>query len=176
MGSTIDCPDYISINFCDITHFIKMNKELMFSSKNMEWETPPELFKTLDREFNFYGDLAANKDNTKCESYWSTVSGGSSLNIDWCVLAPGRYLWLNPPYGKSLKDWVKKCDEEAQDGAKIVALLPARTDTKYFHDHIYRKYEIRFLKGRIKFLKDGEAQDAAPFPSMLVIFEKKENE
>jgi site-specific DNA-methyltransferase (adenine-specific) len=164
-----------------------MNKELMFSSKNHEWETPDDLFKMLDMEFNFKLDLAANKHNTKCKRFISE----DSLSKDWLFsrddialetstgykynLRENGYMWLNPPYGKSIKDWIKKCDEEAQKGAKIVALLPARTDTLWFHNHIYRKYEIRFLKGRLKFKLNGEEQDAAPFPSMIVIFEKKED-
>jgi phage N-6-adenine-methyltransferase len=146
-----------------------MNKELMFSSKNQEWETPPDLFKMLDMEFNFQLDLAATRDNKKCIKWCSEYT--NALIIPWVGAVDG-YMWLNPPYN-NLKEWVKKCDEEAQKGAKIVALLPARTDTKAFHDHIYRKYEIRFLKGRIKFLMNGVQQDAAPFPSMIVIFEKK---
>lgn len=161
-----------------------MNKELMFSSKNHEWETPDDLFKMLDMEFNFVRDLAADKNNTKCYDFFSHTldeyhRGGipcDSLKQDWAEGFGFAYQWLNPPYGREVKDWVKKCDEEAQKGAKIVALLPARTDTKWFHDRIYRKYEVRFLKGRLKFKLNGEPQDSAPFPSMVVIFEKKTNE
>jgi site-specific DNA-methyltransferase (adenine-specific) len=162
-----------------------MNKELMFSSKNQEWETPADLFKMLDMEFNFIWDLAASITNSKCKNYIGKVGiktnfttgvksevRENSLTVDWGSITDG-YLWLNPPYGRGIIDWVKKCDEEAQKGANIVALLPARTDTLWFHNHIYRKYETRFLKGRIKFLMDGVQQDAAPFPSMIVVFEKK---
>ena len=148
----------------------------MFSSKNQEWETPADLFKMLDMEFNFQVDLAARDCNTKCKRYYGgsyMVGIGDSLIVDWALANPDCYCWLNPPYGRGIIDWVKKCDEEAQKGAKIVALLPARTDTLWFHNHIYRKYETRFLKGRIKFLMDGVQQDAAPFPSMIVVFEKK---
>lgn len=150
-----------------------MNKDLMFSSKHHEWETPDDLFRMLDMEFNFKYDLAASKYNTKCANYFGLdlpMGGLNSLQMNWHTTK--GYLWLNPPFGRGVKEWVKKCDTEAQEGAKIVALLPARTDTKYFHDHIYRKYEIRFLKGRLKFKLNGEEHDAAPFPSMLVIFEK----
>lgn len=154
-----------------------MNKDLMFSSKNQEWETPPDLFKMLDMEFNFVYDLAATPNNKKCNLFYGKDDTGifqDSLLVDWFLITKERYMWLNPPYNK-LSVWVKKCDEEAQKGAKIVALLPARTDTKTFHNHIYRKYETRFLKGRIKFLMNGVQQDAAPFPSMIVIFEKKKD-
>ena len=153
-----------------------MNKELMFSSKNQEWSTPKDLFKILDMEFNFQWDLAASSNNTKCKSYFS-IEDGSALDIDWyeyfneCNI--NGYLWLNPPYGRSISEWVKKCYIESQKGVKIVALLPARTDTKWFHSYIYKKFDIRFLKGRIKFLLHNEEQDAAPFPSMIVIFDKQ---
>lgn len=154
-----------------------MNKEVMFSSKNHEWETPGDLFKMLDMEFNFLVDLAANQSNKKCDFFYGPDDSEiyqDALKADWSSITKERYMWLNPPYGHSIKEWVKKCDEEVQKGARVVALLPARTDTQWFHNHIYRRYEVRFLKGRIKFLKDGVEQDAAPFPSMIVIFEKNE--
>lgn len=150
-----------------------MNKELMFSSKNQEWETPNDLFKILDMEFNFVYDLAANKDNTKCKNYFGLdlpMNGLNSLDMSWFDI--NGYLWLNPPYGRNIGKWVKKCYYEAQKGAKIVALLPARTDTKWFHNYIYKQFETRFLRGRLKFLLNGEEQNSAPFPSMIVIFEK----
>ena len=86
--------------------------------------------------------------------------------MNWEII--NSWKWMNPPYGREIKDWVKKASEHG----KVVALLPARTDTRYFHDHIYNKenVEIRFIKGRLKFLSDGKAKDAAPFPSMVVIF------
>lgn len=153
-----------------------MNKEVMFSSKNQEWETPDDLFKMLDMEFNFQMDLAANEENAKCKVF--VTEEMDSLKFDWLNNFGTRCMWLNPPYGRGIKDWIKKCDEEAQKGAKIVALLPARTDTKWFHNHIYRKYEVRFLKGRIYFEINGKPildkngkPTAAPFPSMIVIFE-----
>jgi site-specific DNA-methyltransferase (adenine-specific) len=146
-----------------------MNKDLMFSSESSEWETPDEFFDILDMEYNFQVDLAASESNKKCNLFFSQED--NALDKVWSLYH--GYLWLNPPYGKTIKDWVEKCDEQAQQGAKIIALLPARTDTRWFHNHIYKKYEVKFLKGRLKFLLNGEMQNAAPFPSMLVIFEKK---
>ena len=75
--------------------------------------------------------------------------------------------YFDPPYGSAIKLWVKKCYEEAKKGALVVMLIPARTDTSYFHDYIYNKAEIRFLRGRLKF---GEAKQSAPFPSMVVVY------
>ena len=82
-----------------------------------------------------------------------------------------KNVFVNPPYGRELSKWVEKCYNESLDSnGKIVMLIPARTDTRYFHKYIYHKSEIRFLKGRIKFLQNGEALNSAPFPSMVVIY------
>jgi phage N-6-adenine-methyltransferase len=139
-----------------------MVSQTLFSSKSDEWETPQKLFYELDQEFDFYVDLAATKENTKCP-FWLD----DSLNQPWHTVK-SHWMWLNPPYSKS-KEFIKKAYEESLKGANIVMLLPARTDTKAFHDYIYKKPNviIRFLKGRLKF---GNAKNSAPFPSMVVIF------
>jgi site-specific DNA-methyltransferase (adenine-specific) len=94
-----------------------------------------------------------------------------ALSMNWCALfvdVKNHFMWLNPPYS-NIKDWVKKCYEENLRGAKIVLLIPARTDTKYFHQYIYHNVnaEIRFIKGRLKF---SDSKNSAPFPSMVVVF------
>lgn len=128
----------------------------MMSSKTSEWETPQELFSKLDDEFKFDLDVCATHENAKCMNYfWKDVDG---LKAQW-----SKRNWMNPPYGREIGKWVKK----ASENPLTVCLLPARTDTKWFHEYIYGKAEIRFLKGRIKFSNKGPA----PFPSMLVIFE-----
>ena len=132
-----------------------------FSSKTDEWETPQNLFDELDREFRLSWDVCATDDNTKLPKWWTKKDDG--LSKDW----RGLRCWMNPPYGRDIGRWVKKASE---GGAKIVvALLPARTDTKWFHDYILGKAEIRFLKGRLKF---GNSKNSAPFPSMVVVFNK----
>jgi site-specific DNA-methyltransferase (adenine-specific) len=143
-----------------------MNKELMFSSKDMTWETPKEVFQELDKEFNFTLDPCCSKETAKCDKYYTPQENG--LIQDWSK----DVVYVNPPYGREIVDWVRKSAEEASKGAVIVMLIPARTDTRWFHDYIYNKAEIRFLKGRIKFLQGGKQKDAAPFPTMLVIFKK----
>lgn len=145
-----------------------MNSAL-FSSKSEEWETPQDFFDSLDREFHFTLDACANKANAKCEKYFTKEENG--LLKDW----RGHTVFCNPPYGrKTTGEWVKKCYEEAQkQGTEVVALLPARTDTKFFHEYIYGKAEIRFVKGRLRF---GGSKDGAPFPSMVVIFRKKKGD
>lgn len=87
--------------------------------------------------------------------------------MDFCRIGGGKRVFCNPPYGRELPKWIKKCHDEARNGALVVMLIPARTDTKAFHEFIYHKAEIRFIKGRIKF---GDAKASAPFPSMIVVF------
>lgn len=129
-----------------------------FSSKTPEWETPQDLFERLDSEFYFTLDVCANSENHKLPAYITKEDDG--LKVKW-----GGRNWMNPPYGREIGKWVKKASENPM----TVCLLPARTDTKWFHDYIYKKdnVEIRFLKGRLKF---GDSKNSAPFPSMVVIF------
>lgn len=139
-----------------------MNTELMFSSKTPEWATPQYLFNELNGEFNFTLDPCATKENAKCKKFYTKQDNG--LIQDW----GGYNVFCNPPYGSEIKHWVKKCSEEGKKKDTIVVMLiPARTDTRYFHEFIYHKAEIRFLKGRLKF---GDSKNSAPFPSMLVIY------
>jgi len=134
---------------------------VLFSSKTDEWETPQALFDELDREFGFTLDVCALPENAKCDLFFTPETDG--LSQSW----KGHICWMNPPYGREIGKWVKKAYEESQRGATVVCLLPARTDTRWFHDYIYGKAEIRFLRGRIKFVG---AENSAPFPSMIVIY------
>lgn len=136
---------------------------VMFSSQKEEWETPQPFFDELDKEFNFTLDPCATFENKKCERFFSKEKDG--LLQDW----GGETVFCNPPYGsKKTADWIKKC---AQEGSKpnttVVLLIPVRTDTRAFHDFVYKKAEIRFIRGRLKF---GNSVNTAPFPSMVVIF------
>lgn len=135
-----------------------MDTALHFSSKTIYWETPIEFFKELDKEFNFKVDVCATKENAKCPIFFSEEDDG--LSKEWTGVC-----WMNPPYGREIKKWVKKASESKK--ATVVCLLPARTDTKWFHDYILGKAEIRFIKGRLKF---GGSPNSAPFPNMIVIF------
>ena len=132
----------------------------MLSSKDMDWETPQDFFDKLNKEFHFTLDPCATKKTAKCKKYYTKKDNG--LNKNWS----NETVFCNPPYGQEIKHWVKKC---AEANTKVVMLIPARTDTIYFHEYIYSKAEIRFIKGRLKF---GKANNSAPFPSMLVIFNK----
>ena len=137
-----------------------MNKAL-FSHKSCEWSTPKELFDQLDAEFHFELDVCATSENAKCSRYYTVADDGLSKPWD------AETCWCNPPYGTLVSAWVAKAAQSANEGRTVVMLLPARTDTRWFHDYIYGHAEIRFIRGRLKF---GGSKNAAPFPSMIVIF------
>ena len=140
-----------------------MINKALFSSDSAEWETPQDLFDELNEEFKFTIDVCANDDNYKVVPHYSKLN--DAFDNNWKEDSSNDWKWMNPPYGREIKDWIKKASEEK----KVVALLPARTDTKYFHEYIYKKpnVEIRFIKGRLKF---SGSKNSAPFPSMIVIF------
>jgi len=137
-----------------------MNTKVMFSSANELWSTPKYFFDSVAKEFPFTVDVCALPENAKCKTFFSPDVDGLAQN--WKGVC-----WMNPPYGRVIGKWVEKAYRSAKDGAVVVGLLPARTDTKWFHDYIYGKAEIRFIRGRLKF---GEAKWNAPFPSILVIW------
>lgn len=138
----------------------------MFSSSSDRWATPQDFFDKLNDEFHFTLDPCADETNHKCEKYFAKEQDG--LLQDW----GGETVFCNPPYGnKETGIWTKKCYEESlKPNTTVVLLIPARTDRKSFHDYIYGKAEIRFVKGRLKF---GNGKHPAPFPSMVVIFKKE---
>ena len=133
----------------------------MMSSNTPEWATPQDLFNKLDGEFHFTLDPCATKENAKCAYFFTKEDDGLSKN--WGK----EKVFMNPPYGKVIGEWVKYAWQSWLGGATVVCLLPARTDTKWFHEYIYGQAEIRFIKGRLKF---SESKNSAPFPSMIVIF------
>lgn len=138
-----------------------MNTEIMFSSKDMTWATPQDFFDKLDEEFHFTLDPCASKENAKCDRYFTREQDGLRQPFDGAV-------FCNPPYGREIGRWVRKCYEESRKpGTVCVMLIPARTDTAWFHDYICDKAEIRFVRGRLKF---GGSSNSAPFPSMVVVF------
>ena len=144
-----------------------MNTDVMFSSATDNWSTPQDFFDKLNDEFHFTLDVCADENNHKCEHYYTKEIDG--LSRPWVGT-----IWCNPPYGRKIGEWVRRAYISSQIGsATVVMLLPARTDTRWFHDYIYNKSntEIRFIKGRLKF---GGCKNSAPFPSMVVIFRSKQ--
>ncbi|MDQ3539791.1 MAG: phage N-6-adenine-methyltransferase [Chloroflexota bacterium] len=129
-----------------------------------EWATPQEFFDTLNGEFQFTLDAAADESNHKTERYYGFGGLGlSGLAHSWS----GEVVWCNPPYGTFIGDWVSKAHEESTRGTTVVMLIPARTDTAYWHDYCMRAAEIRLVRGRLVF---GESANSAPFPSAVVVF------
>ena len=120
------------------------------TSGNEEWETPQSLFDELNAEHHFTLDPCSTDENAKCAKHYTREDDG--LSKSW----EGETVFCNPPYGRNIGEWVGKCAEEAEH-AKIVLLIPARTDTAYFHDYIYRQpgVSVEFLRGRLKFERGG---------------------
>jgi phage N-6-adenine-methyltransferase len=133
-----------------------------FSSKTAEWETPQAFF---DKVNAVHGplvlDVCANVGNAKCPRFYTRAEDG--LVQPW-----NGVCWMNPPYGREIGKWVRKAAESAGGGTKVVCLLPARTDTKWFHDYVLPYGKVEFIRGRLKF---GGGANSAPFPSMLVVFD-----
>jgi site-specific DNA-methyltransferase (adenine-specific) len=140
----------------------KGTQETMFSSKTSEWETPRDFYERLNSAFQFDLDPCAAAETAKCENYFAEEDDG--LLQSWTR----RRVFMNPPYGREIGKWVRKAYEEGQKThTLVVCLLPARTDTKWWHDYCMKANEIYFVKGRLKF---GNSKNAAPFPSAVVVF------
>lgn len=134
-----------------------MNR-VLFKSQKLDWKTPDEVYKQLDKEFNF--------DFDPCPS-GKLQFGKSAFSLLW-----GKSNFVNPPYGRTIGKWLAKGYEESQDGKIVVFLIPSRTDTKWWHNYVMKADEIRFIKGRLKF---KGAKHSAPFPSAIVIFKGKDD-
>jgi site-specific DNA-methyltransferase (adenine-specific) len=134
---------------------------LFYSSATDEWATPPAFFAQLNRRYRFTLDPCATAENAKCELYFTKEQDG--LKRDW-----GEHrVFCNPPYGRAISAWARKCFEASQQGALVVLLCAVRTDTRWFRDYVYRKARIEFCKGRFQF---GDAKNGAPFASMLAVY------
>ena len=134
---------------------------VMFSSSSGEWETPQDFFDKLDSKYHFTLDVCATPLNAKCPLYFTKAEDG--LSQPWKGTC-----WMNPPYGREIGLWIKKAYKSSLEaGTVVVCLLPARTDTRWWHEYVMAYAEnIEFIRGRLRF--SGKA--AAPFPSALVVF------
>lgn len=140
-----------------------INKGMM-TSDLPNWGTPQDLFDRLNSIWNFELDVCASDSNAKCAFYFTEEQDG--LAQDWA----GATCWMNPPYGRIIGKWMQKAYEESLKGATVVCLVPARTDTAWWHDYAM-KGQIEFLRGRIKFVHpEGGLSQSAPFPSAIVVF------
>lgn len=136
--------------------------DVHFLSQSNEWATPQDFFDRLNEEFRFTLDAAATPENAKCDRFFTVNDNG--LTQSW----KGERVWLNPPYGREIGKWIEKASTEPSE--LTVMLIPARTDTKAWHEHIFGKAEIRFVRGRLKF---GGGQANAPFPSAVIVFKNE---
>jgi site-specific DNA-methyltransferase (adenine-specific) len=144
-----------------------MNKNtqvLMFSSKSTDWSTPQDFFEKLNWRFGpFDLDPCAESDSAKCATFFTEEDNG--LTKDW----EGHTVFVNPPYGRGIDKWIEKAyNESRKPNTKVVMLVPARTDTKYWHKYIMVASQVYFVKGRLKF---GDSENCAPFPSAVVVFD-----
>ena len=160
------------------------SKAVLFSSADMEWETPPHIFDALDDEFTFELDAAACPRTTKC-SFWfdktddalvqdwtsPTSYGQTCIDNPMWLGCPWVTVWCNPPYGRDVGKWVEKAFRESQKGLTVVMLLMASTDTAWWHDYVSKAAQVRLIRGRLAFTraKDGHS-GPAPKGSAVVVF------
>jgi site-specific DNA-methyltransferase (adenine-specific) len=133
----------------------------LYSSRSEEWPTPQAFFDELDTEFKFTLDPCATPQSAKCPTHFTRSQDG--LAQDWGC----HRVFCNPPYGRGMREWARKCYQAAQNGALVVLLAHARTDTRWFHDWVYGKAELRFVRGRLRF---GDGGQSAPFPSLVAVY------
>ena len=134
-------------------------RDVWASSATDEWATPQDFFDRLNAEFRFTLDVCALPHSAKCADYFTPETDG--LAQEWRGVC-----WMNPPYGRAISRWMRKAFEASLAGATVVCLVPARTDTAWWHDFAMRG-EIRYVRGRLKF---GNAKNSAPFPCAVVVF------
>ena len=132
-----------------------------FSSAKDTWETPQDLFDRLDAIHHFDIDVCATPETAKCQRFFTPADDG--LAQDWHLMT----CFMNPPYGRAIGLWMSKAVEEWRKGAKVVCLVPSRTDTAWWHDYAMQG-RIEFIRGRLKF---GVAKNSAPFPSAIVVYD-----
>lgn len=155
---------------------MKLNTAVMFSKATDEWATPDAMFRELDAEFCFEVDAAATNGNAKCATFFGpgSVYPDALALVEWGRPYKPAMVFLNPPYSRC-REFIAKAAEQSQKGNTVVALVPSRTDTRWWHEHIWDHeshlpwpgVEIRFIKGRLKF---GNSDNSAPFPSVVIVF------
>jgi phage N-6-adenine-methyltransferase len=133
----------------------------LYSSRTEDWPTPQLFYDQLNEEFDFTLDPCATRQNAKCRTFFTKIHDG--LRSDWGT----HRVFCNPPYGRTMREWTRKCFDASRKGALVVLLAHARTDTRWFHDWVYGKAELRFVRGRLRF---GDGTQSAPFPSLVAVF------
>jgi phage N-6-adenine-methyltransferase len=141
-------------------------RKIAVAGAHTEWATPPELFERLNREFSFGLDVCASAENAKLPWYFTEAE--DALSRPWRCDSGAAF--MNPPYGRGIEAWVRKAYAESREGVTVVGLLPANTDTRWFHDYVMRASEIRFLRGRVKFLINGKPKGTPNFGSLVAVW------
>ena len=139
---------------------MSINQGLMTSNTDL-WSTPRDFFDDYNAIYQFDVDVCATAENALCAKFYSPEDNG--LSKEWHGVC-----WMNPPYGREIGKWMKKAYESSLHGATVVCLVPARTDTAWWHDYAM-KGNIEFIRGRLKF---GSSKNSAPFPSAVVVFQR----
>lgn len=155
----------------------QLNTAIMFGKASDEWSTPQAFYERLHLEFGFTCDVAATNDNRKCHYYYGPDHVNPSRRDALAVTWSAATCWLNPPYSKC-REFIAKAAAEARAGATVVCLVPSRTDTRWWHEHVWDDarhrarpgVQIRFHRGRLKFGGTGKVEDSAPFPSVVIVF------
>lgn len=158
-GKTIDASDNPSV-----LNGMRAKNNGRYNGNGRHWATPPEVFEPLDDEFNFTLDPCATPENAKCARFFTEADDG--LSKDWSR----DRVFMNPPYGREIYPWTKKAREEAERGALVVGLVPASTDLKWWHDDIVGRAEVRYIRGRVRFLTGGPYRASGFFASVIVVW------
>lgn len=143
---------------------VKAKNNGRYNGDGRHWATPPEIFNPLHREFNFTLDPCADIESAKCERFYTEAQDG--LSKSWAE----QRVFMNPPYGKEVYAWTRKAREEAERGALVVGLLPASCDLKWWHDDVVRHAEVRYIRGRVRFITGGPYRASGFFASVVVIW------
>lgn len=147
-----------------VVNGMKTRNNGRYNGNGREWATPPEVFNPLHQEFGFTLDVCATAANAKCARFFDEATNG--LLQEW-----GRSTcWMNPPYGREIYAWTRKAREEAARGAIVVGLLPASTDLAWWHEDVVGYADVRYLRGRVRFLTDGPYRASGFFPSVVVVW------
>ena len=161
------------------------NAEQLFSSKSVEWATPEDLFYELNEEFGFDLDAAASPCNAKCAMFLDEEL--DALTVDWndpvvvkecddervwtsLPTQKMRSIFLNPPWGRGIGEWIKKAYDESRSGVTVCCVLPSCTDTKWWKDYVWKAAQVRFITGRLKFVRDDGPTGPATKGACVVVF------
>lgn len=159
---TIDASDNVAVLAA-----ARVRNNGRYNGNGRHWGTPPEIFDPLHAEFDFTLDPCARPESAKCSKFYTEEQNG--LEQTWA----GERVFMNPPYGREIYPWIEKARVEADQGALVVGLVPAYTDLSWWHAHIVNRAEVRYLRGRVRYITDGPYRASGFFASVIVIWHPK---